>query len=415
MGNKMHLTRVFLNLLLCCAAAGGLVANTTEAADDWPQWRGPGRNGLAERSPRLVHSLAGAAPLWQSEPIASGESGGRGSLVVSAGRVYGMTTAKSQSQSFDEVFCLDAGNGQALWRSRLAPVRGGETGASTPCIIDGRLYLVSSIGRVHCLDAASGAAIWDVGLDRTGPEPIASSVAVVEGVAVLLADVLTGLDAATGNLLWRQSKITGHQSSPTIWRTNERSYVLANGRLETFCVDPSSGQILWSVPGGGLSTPVVAEEYGGDFLVNLAASRKNGLSAFRLTPEGPHKLWSLRSFDRAASPAVFDGHVYAIAGGSNGHRARILCVHLDTGRVAWEEIVEFAEVSSPVVADGKLFAVCGTFLRLIEASPEEYSMLGRDDWRITLCTSPAIGDGKLYIRQANAVVCYDLRRVPKPA
>jgi outer membrane protein assembly factor BamB len=166
------------------------------------------------------------------------------------------------------------------------------------------------------------------------------------------------------------------------------------------------------VPDGGLSTPVVAQEYDGDFLVNMSGSRRSGLSAYRLTGDGPQRLWNIEAFDRAASPVVYDGHVYAIAGGSNGHNARIVCVHVDTGIVAWEEIVDFAEVSSPVVVDGKVAAVCGTFLWRLQATPERYTVLSQADCQITLCTSPAVFEGRLFLRQANAIVCYNLRSAP---
>jgi outer membrane protein assembly factor BamB len=396
-------------LLLACGVPLSIAAATHTAAGDWPQWRGPGRNGLEENSPALIDSLAGQAPVWQSERIASGDDGGRGSLVVSGNRVYGMTSLQSDSGRFDEVFCLDAGDGGTIWRSRLPDPAPEETGSSTPCVSGGRLYVVGSAGSIYCLDADTGEPIWTHQLSRKGSERISSSVAVVEGVAIVLADVLTGLDAHTGDLLWTQPTVAGHESSPAVWKTDQRDFVLCNSKLETHCVDPANGEVLWSVPGGGLSTPVVAQEYGGDFLVNMGASRKNGLSAYRLTPQGPQRLWTLRAFDRAASPVVFDGHVYAIAGGSNGHRARVLCVHLDTGKPTWEETIEFAEVSSPIVADGKLFAICGTLLWLVQATPERYTILGQHDPRITLCTSPALQDGKLYLRQADAVVCFDLR------
>jgi outer membrane protein assembly factor BamB len=395
--------------VLAAAALFGTPANT---AADWPQWRGPGRNGLVDRSPALVASFAGQSPLWQSEPIPSGDRGGRGSLAVHAGRVYGLASVPAEPALADQVFCLDAGSGKTLWKTRLPGPGAREPGSSTPCLVNGRLYVVGSGSTVVCLNAADGGLVWERKLARPTAKPIASSVAVVGGVAVLLADVLTGLDARTGEVRWAQERITGHESSPASWRANGRDYVLCNTARETHGVDPADGKVLWSVPGGGKSTPVVAQEYGGDFLVNLSDGRKNGLTAYRLTPQGPRKLWSLPAYDRASSPVAFDGHVYAIAGGGNGHGARLLCVHLDTGQVAWEEVVDFAEVSSPVVADGKLVAVCGTFLWLLAASPEKYSVLSQADCRITLCTSPALLDGRLYLRQANAVACYDLRSTP---
>src|SRR5262249_9084280 len=149
------------------------------------------------------------------------------------------------------------------------------------------------------------------------------------------ADVLTGLDVRTGAVVWTQEQIAGHQSSPTRWSTMGHDYVICNGARETHGVDPGTGKILWSIPGGGKSTPVVVQEYGGAFLVNLSDGRKNGLSAYRLTPQGPRKLWTVPVSARGSSPVGFDGHVYVVAGGGNGHGARLLCVHLDTGKVAW--------------------------------------------------------------------------------
>jgi outer membrane protein assembly factor BamB len=401
-----------LRTLDLLAVSAALLVTGPAGAADWPQWRGPGRNGLVERSPALVNTLAGQSPLWQSEPIPSGDRGGRGSPVVVAGRVYGLTSSPSGATAADEVFCLDAGSGKTIWRSPLPESGSAETGSTTPCIVEGRLYVVGSGSQAYCLKADSGSLVWEAKLSRPAKEPIASSIAVAGKVAVLLAGVLTGLDTLTGKTIWTQERITGHQTSPALWSTKDDDCVICNTARETHGVVPATGKVLWTVPGGGKSTPVVVQEYGGNFLVNLSDGRRNGLSAYRLTPQGPRKLWTVPVFDRASSPVAFDGHVYVVAGGSNGHGARLLCVHLDTGKIAWEEVIDFAEVSSPVVADGKLFAVCGTFLWVLQATPERYSVLNQADCRITLCTSPALVDGRLYVRQANAVACFDLRSAP---
>jgi outer membrane protein assembly factor BamB len=308
----------------------------------------------------------------------------------------------------DVVFCFDAETGKTLWQARLdGPAT--ESGSSTPCISAGHLYVAGSAGEVHCLDAKTGNRIWRQSLGRSSSESVASSPAVAGDVVVVLADELTGLKAGTGEVLWTQPKITGRESSPACWESKGKTWVICNSGRETHCVDPADGKIVWSVPGGGKSTPVVAQEYGGDFLVNMASGGRGGLSAYRLAPDGPKELWTKPFSDRASSPVVFDGHVYAIAGGSNGHGAHIVCVYLDTGKVAWDEAIDFAEVSSPVVADGKFFAVCGTFLWVLQASPERYTVLNQADCRITLCTSPAIAGGRLFLRQNNAIACYDLR------
>lgn len=403
MGNQLMMNRFPMILALISA---------TLVADDWPQWRGPARNGLVEKSPPIVNSLSPQSPLWQSEPIASGDQGGRGSLVVRAGRVYGLTRIQQGTNQVDELFCLSADNGKAIWRTKLSAPETKESGSSTPCIVDDRIYIVGSGNLVHCLNAETGSPIWETPLSRTGKEPIASSVTVAGGMAILLADVLTGMDIHTGKVMWQQERISGRESSPALWRVGGRDLVICNTNQETFCVDPARGDIVWSVDGGGKSTPVVAQEYGGDFLIVMSDSRKNGMTAYRLAPEGPKKMWTVRVSDRGSSPVVYDGHVYAVAGGSSGHGAHLVCVHIDSGQIAWDEAIDFAEVSSPVVADGKLMAVCGTFFWLLQASPERYSVLGQANYQITLCTSPAVFAGKLFLRQANAIACYDLRASP---
>src|SRR5687767_6369776 len=71
------------------AAALLALAASRSPAGDWPQWRGPDRNGVVDRSPPLVSRLSGSA--WRTEGLPSGEEGGRGSLSVAGGRVYGLT------------------------------------------------------------------------------------------------------------------------------------------------------------------------------------------------------------------------------------------------------------------------------------------------------------------------------------
>ena len=75
-------------------------------------------------------------------------------------------------------------------------------------------------------------------------------------------------------MLWTQDQITGHESLPAQWNSKGRDIVICNSEsARRTAVDPADGRILWSVPGGGKSTPVVAQEYGGDFLLNMAENR----------------------------------------------------------------------------------------------------------------------------------------------
>src|SRR5580704_8543488 len=125
------------------ALAGMIGISTPAFAGDWPQWRGPDRDGLGPKSPALSNSLAGLSPLWLADGIPSGDQGGRGGLIIHDGKVYGLVSAVSKS-STDEVFCLNAANGKSIWKSRLADSSGNQAGSSTPCIVNGKLYIVGS-------------------------------------------------------------------------------------------------------------------------------------------------------------------------------------------------------------------------------------------------------------------------------
>ena len=380
-------------------------------ADDWPQWRGPTRNGLTHLSPRLAESFGDASLVWRSESLESGERGGRGSVAVADGKVFGLTRVASSTGSVDQLFCLDASNGETIWKTALAGATGEDPPSSTPCVEGDRLWIANMTNRVHCLDVTDGDEIWNREIERRKPKSVASSIVKLGGSVFLLADGLIALDADSGETRWRRDDIDGFQSSPSSYVLPDGSPTLiCNERIETSCVDASDGTTLWTIPGGGLSTPVVAYEYGGDFLAVLSKSRKHGLTAYRLRGRAaPQKLWTQRVFDRGSSPVVHNGHVYAIAGGSAGHDARAMCVHLDSGTVAWDESIGFAEISSPIVVDDKVIAVCGSLVRIIAATPERFTDFGATDCRVTLCTSPAVSRGRLILRRPNGVVCYDLR------
>src|SRR5580692_4311888 len=108
--------------------AGLLFAGRVAAADDWPQWRGPERNGLGPKSPALVNSLAGLSPLWLADRIPSGDQGGRGGLVVHAGKLYGLVSTAAKGAATDDVFCLDAATGKIIWKTSVQQTAGAMAG-----------------------------------------------------------------------------------------------------------------------------------------------------------------------------------------------------------------------------------------------------------------------------------------------
>ena len=381
------------------------------AGSDRPQWRGPNGNGLVTGGPELIDTLPAAGPtkLWHNRELPNAKGGGWGSVSVADGRAYLFLNWKrkdplsGQRSTSDVVACLDAKTGKALWRTEFPGRAHGHSCSSTPCIADGRVLVLGSNANLYGLGAKSGDTLWQLKSKGRSGNNDSSSIVIVDGTAILLSGMLTGLDPKTAETLWTQRRLSGAHNSVVCWRFGGRSFVLCNTEMELGCVDPETGELLWTVLGGGWSTAAID----GDTMAVFSDRHEAGLSAFKLTEKSPEKLWSYPLTDRGASPVVDRSHVYAIGGKS---RARAVCINVATGKPKWDEPIQGTEISSPIVADGKLIAVVGTTLRMIGATPQRYTHLGTANLNVEPCTSPALVDGTLYLRRKDGIACYDLRK-----
>ena len=139
----------WLSLLASFACLAGL------SAADWPQWRGPDRNGLSSERISTNWPADGPKLLWRAE-VGIGFS----SIAVCQGRAYTLGNANNK----DTVWCLDALTGKLLWThcypSRLDPqwYEGGP--GATPTVLSNRVYTISKWGDFFCLDAVKGTVLW---------------------------------------------------------------------------------------------------------------------------------------------------------------------------------------------------------------------------------------------------------------
>jgi len=213
-----------------------------------------------------------------------------------------------------------------------------------------------------------------------------------------------GLDARTGETLWEAKDLPAANPSPGLWKNGNQTCVVINSR-KLACLDVKTGKVVWEERGGGSSTPAVA----GDHLALIIGQK---LMAFRLSPQKAEKLWETPFVDDYASVLISGDYVYAVgAAPRNGKEGRAVCVELKTGKVAWDSVVQGGPTcSSPLLADGKIVAYAGGLLTLIRATPEKYTQLGQSPVGGEGYTSPALCDGKLFVRVNNKVSCYDLSK-----
>src|SRR5271170_676231 len=137
-------------------------------AEDWPQWRGPNRNGISSEKGWLDHWPAQGPPIAWKAAVGTGFS----SFAVAGGRLY--TTGNSDNA--DTIFCFDAASGKELWKHTYPAdlgdkfFEGGTTG--TPTVDGGRVFGLSRWGDLFCLEAATGKIVWTTNVATQTGAPI---------------------------------------------------------------------------------------------------------------------------------------------------------------------------------------------------------------------------------------------------
>ena len=217
---------------------------------DWPQWRGPNRDGAAPQSPPLIAALPseGLKPAWLSDKLPGGFNGGWGSPIVADGKVYlfvhhkqkktegelpkkkfpylrdenrgHLTPAqfeeyeknrRAEEAEFSKMFaftesliCVDATTGASVWRKDRPSVYSRFLHSGTLAFADGKLYVLGAGRTARCFDALSGETVWEKVLPgEVSDEFFMSSFLIVDGAAIVFAGTLFGLDAKSGEMLWQ--------------------------------------------------------------------------------------------------------------------------------------------------------------------------------------------------------------------
>jgi outer membrane protein assembly factor BamB len=301
----------------------------------------------------------------------------------------------------DVIVCLDMNTGKQVWKFESEGKPTGRGSSSTAAVVDGRVFAACST-HLYCVNQKDGKLLWRVALATQGP---AASPLIVGDSLYIAAGNAQAYSVTDGKLLWEQKAARSNTGSPTLWTpTSGDPALLIVGNNSVYGLSPKDGKVLWEVEGGGQSTPVTQ----GDWLVIYSGAKDVGLRAYQWQKEGPPKVaWSnfWVTLRYSGSPIIHEDHVYLMCGGKHQ------CVELATGKVNWVENEVNSTITSPIMADGKLmvFENNGTHLRIVKAGTDGYHQFARPKIEGMGCTSPALSNGRLIVRQREKLVCFDLR------
>jgi outer membrane protein assembly factor BamB len=419
------MTNHFVLACLLTALSGSAVR-----ADDWPQWRGPGRTGLSKETGLLKRwPKDGPKLLWEQKDVGDGYS----TPAVVGDRIYLMSDRKGE----EFVVALSSKDGAKVWDTAVGKVgrnRGPQYPGtrSTPTVDGERVYALGSDGDLACLEKEKGKVVWSRNLAKEfggAPGTWAYSESVlIDGDNLICTPggktaTLVALKKKDGGTVWKcavpEGDEAGYASAVAVDVGKSRQYVqfLAKGLVG---VDARTGEFLWRYdatrdPAANIPTPVFH-----DGCVFTSTSRNgSGLNRIKAS-EGKvssEEVYHNRTALNSIGGVVRVGdHVY----GTNA-KGLLVCMEFKTGKVKWAHACVGA--AGLCYADGMLYVrgqggsgfgeETQPEVALVEATPDGYRERGRFEqpghgarpaW-----PHPVVANGRLYLRDGKVLLCYDVK------
>ena len=243
-GKRIRMKHTSLKVLLT------IVAGFAVAAEDWPQYMGPNRDGTVA-APGLFGGKVALERIW-IQPLGSGFSG----IVVGEGKLYTMHTAGEM----DAISCFDAATGKKLWSfeygTSFPKVGSSEPGPLSTPVLDGdRIYGLGALGELFCLEANSGKRIWarniieELGTVRRdegiATSPLVSGELLILNVGDRKDKGIAAFDKRSGALAWHLGEEPISFQTPALVTLMGREQVVALSENKMRGLDPATGAIIW--------------------------------------------------------------------------------------------------------------------------------------------------------------------------
>ncbi len=397
-----------MNRTVCLIALSLLVIPlAAETVDDWPQYRGPERDGVSRESGLLAEwPEDGPKVLWKRD-IGTGFSG----LSVAGGRIYTMMAEGEKEYAA----AFDAASGEELWRTEVGarfPSDFGDGPRSTPAVVGKHVVVLGSYGDLFGLAAKDGKQRWSLSLPKdfggAVPSHGYSTAPMIEGDLLVIEvgggrdKAYAALDPKTGKARWTTQDGSATYTSPIAVTLDGKRQLISLSGSQIVSLD-TAGELLWSHSwDGGIAMPLFIAP---DKLF-VSTSRTSMMAQLEQSDGGMkvEEVWSNAEMNNHFNSSVVSGgYIY-------GFDNNILkCVAVADGERMWAKR-GFGE-GSLILADGHLIILTerGQLVHA-EATHEGFEEKARfqaidgKSW-----TAPALAGGKLYIRNLKEMMSLDLQ------
>jgi outer membrane protein assembly factor BamB len=437
--------RFLTRLLTIGAVTTFLLALSAMAAapNDWPQWRGPNRDGVWN-DPGIVKKFAEPQlKLRWRAPVSNGYSG----PTVAGGKVY-LTDRVTEPKSQERVHCFDWQTGRPLWTHAYDAPYGGVGYPNGPrasvTIDDGRAYAIGAVGQLVCLDAAKGAVIWSKSLDaeydlRLPVWGVSAAPLVTEGLVIVhiggdKGACLVAFDKKTGEERWRALDDRPSYSPPILVEQAGKKVLVCWTGDRVVGLDPSAGKLYWEYPFPArqvviaIATPIVRNDllfvtsfYEGSLMLRL---KQDSLAVEKVWQRRGQNERSTDGLHSIISTAMFQGdYLYGV-----DSYGELRCLDGKTGDRLWESqaaVPRARWANIHFVKHGEdvwMFNERGQLL-ISKLSPKGFEEISRTQLiqptlgqlpeRGGVCWAhPAFAYGHVFARNDEELVCADLTAKP---
>ena len=407
---------IFASLVIAVAGAAALAAQPTPSSD-WPQWRGPRRDGVStERGLLSEWPATGPRHVWTTKGI----GGGYGSVAVVGDRIL----VQGRVGKSSTLTALKKVDGSTVWATTLGNASDNEQGPGprgTPTVDGERLYVLSESGDLACLRVADGSPVWQRNIlkEFRGQNPywlISESPLVDRNVVIVSPGGkgagMVALNKLTGETVWTSAELNdqaGYASSIVADVQGVRTVMTLTSDAGVG-VRASDGKLMWRYTKVANTTANITTPVYSDNKVLYTSAYGTGAVLLTLTArdgsvDASERYFTSEMQNHHGGVVLVDGYLYGFS------NSTLTCLELATGKTMWRH--RSVGKGSVTYADGRLYLLGeGFVMGLADASPKGYVERGRfriDDQGFPSWAHPVVADRRLYIRNQGTLASYDIR------